>query len=107
MIGSVFERRSTTNTDFPICSHHSRFTDHTVLTVATAYATLNGVPDARAYHHLGRRNPSVGYGGAFIEWLRSSTPLPLNRWGNRSAMRVSRPSVLRSIQQSECFLRAS
>ena len=42
MIASVFERRSTTNTDVPLCSHHSRFTDDTVLTVATAYAILDG-----------------------------------------------------------------
>ena len=45
MIGSVFERRSTTNTDVPLCSHHSRFTDDTVRTVATAYAILDAVPD--------------------------------------------------------------
>ena len=38
MIASVFARHSTTNTDFPLCSHHSFFTDDTVLTVATAYA---------------------------------------------------------------------
>ena len=42
MIASVFERHRTTNTDFPLCSHHSRFTDDTVLTVAKACAILNG-----------------------------------------------------------------
>ena len=45
MIGSVFERRSTTNTDVPLCSHQSCFTPDTVRTVATVYAILNGVPD--------------------------------------------------------------
>ncbi len=89
IIGSVFERHSTKNTDFPLFSRHSRFTDDTVLTVATAYAILNGVPYATAYHDFGRRYPNAGYGGAFIEWLRSSTPLPYNSWGNGSAMRVA------------------
>ena len=38
----MFERRRTTNTDVPLCSHHSRFTDDTVLTVATPCAILDG-----------------------------------------------------------------
>lgn len=45
MIASVFERHGTTNTDGPLCSHHSRFTPDTVLTVATAYTILNGMPN--------------------------------------------------------------
>ena len=45
MNGSVFERRTTTNTDVPLCSHHARFTDDTVRTVATAYAIVDEVPD--------------------------------------------------------------
>ena len=47
MIASVFERRTTTNTDVPLFSHHARFTNDAALTVATAYAILNGVPDRR------------------------------------------------------------
>ena len=72
MIGSVFERHSTKNTAFPLFSHHSRFIDDTVLTVATAYAILNGVPDRGDFVWLefdpqaGRRCPTPRFRGPVL-----------------------------------------
>ncbi|MEX2154402.1 MAG: ADP-ribosylglycohydrolase family protein [Gemmatimonadaceae bacterium] len=89
VIGSVYEWRSTKTTDFPLFQPESRFTDDTVLTVATAHAILEKIPYERAYREFGRRYPNAGYGGNFAEWLFAPEPKPYNSWGNGSAMRVS------------------
>jgi ADP-ribosylglycohydrolase len=91
IIGSVFERwgNETKSTEFPLFTTISTFTDDTVLTMATAYAILNGSSYAEAYKVLGRRYPGRGYGGAFREWLQSDEFFSYNSWGNGSAMRVS------------------
>jgi ADP-ribosylglycohydrolase len=89
VIGSVFERRPTKAVDFPLFHERSRFTDDTVLTIATARAILEGVPYERAYRELGRRYPNAGYGGSFYAWLFEEDPQPYNSWGNGSAMRVA------------------
>lgn len=89
MIGSVFERRPTKKTDFPLFSPRSRFTDDTVLTVAVAYAILNGLDYGEAIQDFGRRYPNAGYGGSFFDWLLMVDRRPYNSWGNGSAMRVS------------------
>ncbi len=89
VIGSVHEHAPTRTTDFPLLQPGSRFTDDTVLTVATAHAILTETPYAEAYRDFGRRYPDSGYGGMFSRWLFSSDPRPYNSWGNGSAMRVS------------------
>lgn len=89
VIGSVHERAPTKTTDFPLFTPASRFTDDTVLTVATAHAILTATPYENAYRRFGRRYPDAGYGGMFREWLRAAEPRPYNSWGNGSAMRVS------------------
>lgn len=89
IIGAPYEHDAPKHTDFPLFSSWSRFTDDTVLTVATAHALLEGVPYARAYHEYGNRYPRAGYGKAFRGWLASDDPQPYNSWGNGSAMRVS------------------
>jgi len=89
VIGSVYEWRPTKTPDFPLFQPESRFTDDTVLTVATAYAILEKIPYEKAYHDFGRRYPNAGYGGNFAEWLFAPEPRPYNSWGNGSAMRVS------------------
>ena len=63
VIGSVYEVDRIKHTDFPLFSSWSRFTDDTVLTVATAHALLTGQPYADAYHEFGNRYPGAGYGG--------------------------------------------
>ena len=89
IIGSTHEYIATKTADFPLFDDASRFTDDTVLTVATAHSILTGVPYARAYREFGRRYPASDYGGRFYEWLRSDDPRPYGSWGNGSAMRVA------------------
>jgi ADP-ribosylglycohydrolase len=89
VIGSVYERDGMKTTNFPLFVEFSRFTDDTVLTVATASAILQGSEYGRAYKDFGRRYPRRGYGGAFREWLHSDQYYAYNSWGNGSAMRVS------------------
>jgi ADP-ribosylglycohydrolase len=89
VIGSVHEYIATKSYDFPLFDDRSRFTDDTVLTVATAYAILNGIPYEQAYRDFGRRYPKSGYGGQFYQWLMADDPRPYDSWGNGSAMRVA------------------
>jgi ADP-ribosylglycohydrolase len=89
IIGSVYEASPIKRTDFPLFQEESRFTDDTVLTVATAYSILNQVEYAAAYKYFGRMFPNAGYGGSFISWLITDDGQPYNSWGNGSAMRVS------------------
>jgi ADP-ribosylglycohydrolase len=88
VIGSVHEGAGTKTTSFPLFQPYSRFTDDTVLTVATAHAILTGTSYQEAYRYFGRLYPDAGYGGMFIEWLTAREPRPYNSWGNGSAMRV-------------------
>src|SRR5215510_1263269 len=89
VIGSVHEHALTKSTDFPLFGPRCRFTDDTVLTVATAYAILTSTPYEAAYRDFGRQYPDAGYGGSFYEWLHTEEPRPYNSWGNGSAMRVA------------------
>ena len=89
VIGSVYERHSTKSAEFPLFDDRCRFTDDTVMTIATASAILNETPYREAYRALGRRYPHAGYGGKFFEWLRAPEPHAYDSWGNGSAMRVA------------------
>ena len=74
VIGSVHEHARRKSTDFPLFDPLSRFTDDTVLTVATAHAILTGIPYAVAYREFGRQHPDAGYGGSFYGWLFADEP---------------------------------
>lgn len=89
IIGSVHEHALTKSTDFSLFDPRCRFTDDTVLTVATAYAILSGTSYETAYREFGREHPDAGYGGSFYDWLHAEDPRPYNSWGNGSAMRVA------------------
>ena len=89
VVGSVHERSGTKSTTFPLLVPQSRFTDDTVMTIATAEALLSGEPYDRVYRRWGRRYPHAGYGGAFRRWLHAEEAGPYGSWGNGSAMRVS------------------
>ena len=89
IIGSVYEANPIKTTEFTLFSEYSRFTDDTVLTVATARALMEDGDYAATYRKFGRRYPTAGYGGAFITWLMTDDAPPYNSWGNGSAMRVS------------------
>ena len=89
IVGSVFEGSGRKETDFPLVSSRSTFTDDTVLTVAVAAVLLDGSDYASTLRHYGRRYPHRGYGGSFHTWLHDDSLGPYNSWGNGSAMRVS------------------
>jgi ADP-ribosylglycohydrolase len=89
IIGSVYEASPIKTTDFELFSTYSRFTDDTVLTIATADALMNRLDYATVYRQYGRAYPRAGYGGSFINWLMIDDAPPYNSWGNGSAMRVS------------------
>lgn len=67
----------------------SRFTDDTVLTIATKYAVLQDYPYARAYSAFAKRYPKAGYGNMFRNWVMRGSSKGYNSFGNGSAMRVS------------------
>jgi len=89
IIGSVYEANPIKTTDFPLFSNLSRFTDDTVLTLATAQVLMKGLDYAAVYRNFGRAYPRAGYGGTFLNWLMTDNAPPYNSWGNGSAMRVS------------------
>jgi ADP-ribosylglycohydrolase len=89
IIGSVYEHSPIKTKDFPLFRPECRFTDDTVLTVAVAKAILEDGDYFKAVWELGRKYPHAGYGGSFIQWLRSPAPKPYHSWGNGAATRVS------------------
>lgn len=89
VIGSIFEGVPTKSTRFVLFDDASRFTDDTVLTVATAAAILRGQSFRDTYLEFGRRYPRAGFGASFRQWLRAENPEPYGSFGNGSAMRVS------------------
>lgn len=87
--GSTFERF---NFKFESCAMFpagSRFTDDTVLTLATAECLVSGGSYRDAYRGFGRAYPNAGYGSSFHRWMQSEDMEPYNSLGNGSAMRVS------------------
>lgn len=73
----------------PLFDAMSRFTDDTVLTLATKTAVLDGRPFHKVYMEFGRRYIHVGYGNMFLKWLHSRSEVGYGSYGNGSAMRVS------------------
>ncbi len=89
MIGAPYEGHPTTRRDFPLFTAFSRFTDDTVLTVATADCLLHGGGYAEAYRRFARAHPHRGYGQRFRRWAFGEDRGPYYSMGNGSAMRVS------------------
>lgn len=92
IVGSVYEFQNKKTKDIDLKHPYSRFTDDTVLTVATIDAILN--PElgyARMYKAYFRQyvTSNRGFGGRFIQWGVKDTLQPYNSYGNGSAMRVS------------------
>jgi ADP-ribosylglycohydrolase len=58
IIGSAFEGHGIKSTRFPLFTRHSRFTDDTVLTVASAESILRNIDCSTALKAYGRDNPS-------------------------------------------------
>ncbi|MDR1353792.1 MAG: ADP-ribosylglycohydrolase family protein, partial [Treponema sp.] len=89
IIGSPYEFNNVKSLDFDFFHRGTRFTDDSVLTMATMYALLKQTGYTRAYQKFGRDYPHRGYGGHFNSWIYADNPQPYNSWGNGSAMRAS------------------
>lgn len=89
IIGSVYEKHNIKTTEFPLFTERSRFTDDTVLTLATAAKLINNSNYVKEYQYFGRKFPKAGFGPDFKTWISSEDPKPYNSYGNGSAMRVS------------------
>ena len=90
--GSRFEFSKPTGFDHRTVSRFGagcRYTDDTVLTIATKYALLNDLSYAKAYGRFGRMYRGVGYGTLFQRWLDSHSEKGYGSYGNGAAMRVS------------------
>jgi len=89
-VGSRFERDNIGHTDFELVTDSCRFTDDSVLTVATLEAWKGDRGYASAYRRWAGRFPAAGYGAAFQRWvLHGEAAGPYGSYGNGAAMRVS------------------
>jgi ADP-ribosylglycohydrolase len=89
VLGSIYEFNNNKSTDFILLNKSCKFTDDTILTVATADCLLKKGNFAQYYKKYFLDYPGRGYGGSFSEWGFSNSMYPYNSWGNGSAMRVS------------------
>lgn len=92
VIGSVYEFHNVYRKDIPLDLPHMRFTDDTVLTVATMDAIMHPeVGYAQMYKQYFRDYylSDRGFGGRFFQWGLSSSLEPYNSYGNGSAMRIA------------------
>jgi ADP-ribosylglycohydrolase len=89
IVGSVYEFNNHKSKDFPLFREDSKFTDDTILTIATADAFLHqGWDFAGKYREYGKKYPS-SYGNRFQDWIDEVITGPYDSFGNGSAMRVS------------------
>ncbi len=90
IIGSVYEKDNLKTKEFPLFHIHSRPTDDTILTIATAEVVLGGNGNyTEVDKTYCRRYPYAGYGRSFYSWAHSNFPTPYNSFGNGAAMPVS------------------
>ena len=88
IVGSVYEFDNHRSKDFPLFQKDSKFTDDTILTIASADALMGNWDFAAKYREYARMYPS-SYGNSFHSWIHDDTAGPYNSFGNGSAMRVS------------------
>lgn len=92
IIGSSYEGRTVRKRDFRLFTRFSRFTDDTILTLATAKSLVRGkcgddfVEVLKQYYAA---YPNAGYGDLFAEWARSDDASPNKSNGNGAVVRVS------------------
>lgn len=78
IIGSVYERNNIKTKSFELFSPRSKFTDDSVLTVATMDSIINVKTFNESYKQWFRRYPHAGFGGGFSKWGLSDTMQPYN-----------------------------
>ncbi len=89
VIGSAYERKNKKTKDFKLFTDDKRFTDDTVMTIATMDKLLNNKTYIEVYQQYGRQYPDAGYGKLFKAWTKADNPQPYNSYANGSAMRAS------------------
>lgn len=89
VLGSIYEFDNDKSVDFELFNKSCKYTDDTVLTIATADCLLHKGDFAQYYKRYFLDYPDRGYGGNFKRWGSGSSMAPYNSWGNGSAMRVS------------------
>lgn len=72
-----------------LLSENCKFTDDTVLSIATKYAIQHNISFAEAYKIFGLKYRDAGYGNSFSEWIDGESNEPYGSYGNGSAMRIS------------------
>jgi ADP-ribosylglycohydrolase len=109
IIGSIYEgNKKKAKYNFQLFGELNRFTDDTVLTVATADSILNNTPFQKSYYDYANKYPSSGFGKNFIDWALSDNPKPYGSMGNGSAMRVSPIGwVVNSLEEARNLAKSS
>lgn len=92
IIGSSYEGRTVRKRDFKLFTRFSRFTDDTILTLATANFIVHrdrtkSLADVLKLYYAAY--PNAGYGDMFAEWARSDDASPNKSNGNGAVVRVS------------------
>ena len=79
--------------DAVIHNPDSHITDDTVLTLATAYAIMNGLTFESVYKEFGKKytdeKNGLGYGSGFKEWIDKPLGILNKSYGNGCLMRIS------------------
>ena len=91
IVGSRFEFGAVPQKDFEFFTPDCAYTDDTICTMAIADAVLNERDYQESLLDWCRRypDPMGGYGNRFYQWINADNPVPMNSFGNGSAMRVS------------------
>lgn len=100
---SAYERLNQTPRSFENTDIERRFTDATVLSIATAEALMDGVQFGPKYREWFQRYPGAGYTRDFVRWIENpevsgSATLPELRaspigWGSPGPMAVAQRAV--------------
>lgn len=88
ILGSTYEGQETKLPKCPNLTTESRFTDDTVLLLATAHALRLQKSYAETYYEFYQRYPKIGYGTKFSEWAWFSGSEPYFSFGNGAIMRA-------------------
>jgi len=91
VVGSTYEFNKTKDVMLPLFPEGSKFTDDTVLTIATAIAVIE---DRQDYDNLYKKyaiaHQDRGFGGMFTKWASTPEMQPAyDSYGNGSAMRIA------------------
>lgn len=89
IVGSRFEHHNYRDKDFILFHKACRYTDDSVLAIATMQTLLTDMDFTSGYKSFASKYPNRGYGGNFFRWVHSNRVGGYGSYGNGSAMRVS------------------